>query len=710
MVSLSARPSGRVHGIRGLFTFSLVAVMVSPVVGFARQGAGVAPVPQMSEMPFDTALPPLDAATPPAEPAPPQPLAAPSASVATSPPLVPDSEITRPLVPLGGFDATPPAVTATEAAAEPTLRIRYTTEIKGLNGIRTNAPEGDLGSQFRALSALIKDGKMAANATQVRARADEDVQLAGRIMRAAGYYDGIATATVDLVPDQPKEVRVTLVATPGSRYDLGHIAIAQAPPEPARIAYDALGLKIGQPIDAALIEGAEANVALRLPELGYPFAQVGQRDIALDDAAHSGDYTLNVHAGPRSRFGEIRTSGDNVFDVRHLAIFPRYKKGQIYDSRQVEDLRQALVATGLFSTVSVEPVGADAPGAEKIKADGTENVDLAVRQTKGLWHSLSGLAGYATGQGATLTGSYTWRNLFPPEGALILTAVAGTQAQGGSATFRRSNAGQRDRTFQAILAVNRSRYSAYQANTADLAVSLSRQSTPIWQKRWTWSLGGEIVGTNEEGAALALDGPRPRRNYLIGAIPLQLGYDRSNDLLNPGRGFRITGKLSPETSLGGGKVKPYARTLVQVSAYYPVRHSLVIAARAQVGAILGTALADLAPSRRLYSGGGGSVRGYGYQQLGPKDANHNPIGGRNQIEFAIEARYRFGNFGIVPFFDAGRVSESSTPGFSGMRYGAGIGGRYYTNFGPVRIDLATPIARRPGEAKIALYIGIGQAF
>ncbi len=708
MLSSSARPSGRVLGIRGLSCFASVAVLVAPAMLSARQNTGAAPATPAGDAAFDAALPPLDATAAPPVPAP-VPDAATQAPAA-APPAVPESDLTIPLVPLGQFDATPPPPTVQEAAADPTVRIRYSTQLQGMKGVKTDAPEGDLEHQFRALSALIKDGRKAANAAQVHARADEDVQLAQRIMHAAGYYDGIATATVDLVPGQPGQVHVTLVATPGSRYDLSHVAVIQALPEPTALAYDALGLKRGDPIDAALIEGAEANISLRLPQLGYPFVQLGQRDIALDDDTHSGDYTLPVEAGPKSRFAGIRTTGATVFDVKHLSIFRRYKPGQIYDSRQVEDLRQALVATSLFSTVTVEPVRTGPPGTDNVNADGTENVDLQVGQTKGPWHSISGTIGYATGQGATATGSYTWRNLFPPEGALILTAIAGTQEQGGSATFRRSDAGQRDRTFQTILAIDRSNYSAYQANTADISVSLSRASTPIWQKRWTWSVGGEVVGTNEEGAALTLGGARPRRTYLIGAIPLQLGYDRSNDLLNPTKGFRLNVKLSPETSLQGGKVKPYARTLFQASAYYPVLHSLVIASRAQVGAIIGTQTDDLAPSRRLYSGGGGSVRGYGYQELGPKDPSNNPIGGRDQVEFAVEARYRFGNYGIVPFVDAGRVGESSTPSLSGLRYGAGIGGRYYTNFGPLRIDIATPIKRQPGEGKIALYIGIGQAF
>jgi translocation and assembly module TamA len=150
--------------------------------------------------------------------------------------------------------------------------------------------------------------------------------------------------------------------------------------------------------------------------------------------------------------------------------------------------------------------------------------------------------------------------------------------------------------------------------------------------------------------------------------------------------------------------------LLQATGYFPVRDSLVLAGRVQAASIIGASVDQLAPSRRLYSGGGGSVRGYGYQQLGPKDANNDPIGGRDQVEFAVEARYRFGNFGIVPFVDGGRVGQGSALGLSGMRYGAGIGGRYYTNFGPLRVDVATPIGRRPGESRIALYIGIGQAF
>ncbi len=159
-----------------------------------------------------------------------------------------------------------------------------------------------------------------------------------------------------------------------------------------------------------------------------------------------------------------------------------------------------------------------------------------------------------------------------------------------------------------------------------------------------------------------------------------------------------------------GPIRPYARTMIDASGYYPIGDSLVIAGRARAGSIFGIARDDLAPSRRYYGGGGGSVRGYGYQRLGPFGPNGDPVGGRSVNEFALEARYRFGNFGVVPFVDAGNSYASVFPQLTDLRFGAGIGGRYYTNFGPLRIDIATPLNKRKGDSLIALYISIGQAF
>jgi translocation and assembly module TamA len=639
------------------------------------------------EAEFQQALPPLESTGEDIAPVP-----------AAPPP--PPAELSEPLPPLAAFEVTPPAESAAQAAkgVEP-RQIPYKLTVEGLKQV-------GLEDEFRSLSALLNDGKKAANAAQIRARAQEDVGLAERLLRSQGYFDGTAALAIPDAAQPDAAIPVTITAVPGNRYNLGAINITGLAPDPYRIARDALALRTGSPIVAAEIEEAEARISLRLPEQGYPFVQVGQRDIVLDEATLAGDYTLPVDSGPKSTFGALRTEGDPVFGLDHLNVFPRFDPGEVYDSRKVDDLRQALIGTSMFSTVSVEPVRTGT-----VQPDGTEAVDLLVRQARGRPRTLAASGGYGTGEGIKVTGSWEHRNLFPPEGALILDATVGTQQQAVGATFRRSNAGLRDRTFQAGATVSRQRFDAYDAETVTLGASMSRQSTPIWQKRWTYSVGAELTATRETPFDPA-DLSRPRNTYLIAALPLQGGYDGSDSLLDPTRGIRVNAKLSPEAQkqTSGGGFDGYARMLAETSAYYPVMDSLVLAGRARVGSIVGAARDDIAPSRRLYSGGGGSVRGFGYQQLGPKDVNNDPIGGRSVTEFAVEARYRFGNYGIVPFFDAGRVGESSTPSISGMRYGAGIGARYYTNFGPMRLDIATPLGRKPGESKVAVYISIGQAF
>lgn len=617
---------------------------------------------------------------------------------ATQPPE--DAELAQPLPALDSVTVPAPTPKEQVAAQDQPPPVAYTVAVEGWG-------DTGLADDFKPLSALQEGKGKADNAAMIQARAKEDETLALRLLHANGYFDASAVSALEQLTAKETgdpSIKATLTITPGKQYKLGEIVVRADATTPPDLVRTSLPLKSGDPILTDTVEGAEANVSLELPQNGYPFVKLGQRDIALDGKTLTGDYTLPVDTGPRSRFRGFTATGDKqVFAPDHIAVLARFRQGDLYDSRKVDDLRKALVGTSLFASVGVDPVatGEKAP-------DGTEYVDLQVEQEAGPPRTLAGDLGYGTGQGFRAEGSWTHRNMFPPEGALILGVIAGTQEQGASATFRRSNAGRRDRTVQGAFSVHRQDYAAYEALTVGLSGSISRVSTPIFQKRWTWSYGFEILGSRE--TTLNVDTGETRRlNYLIGALPGQLGYDTSNDLLNPTKGFRATIRLSPEASLQGD-VSPYVRSMFDLSGYYPVSDSFVLAARTRVGSIAGVSRDSIAPSRRIYAGGGGSVRGFGFQELGPKDASNDPIGGRSVNEFAAEGRYRFGNYGVVAFVDAGQVYESSMPKFSDMRYGVGIGGRFYTNFGPFRADIAMPIDRQPGESKFTLYIGIGQAF
>ena len=672
--------------------------------------------PIISDAEFEAELPPLDPELGvPLEPiesfeGPPEPAepAAPGAELVPDAPL-PDPALTEPLPPLATFDVTTPEATA---EAEEPPPVRYTLTVEGLDQV-------GLEGRFRDLSALEDADGEATNGAMIAARAREDEALAVRLLRADGYYDGTAVAVIEQLPEQPGQVRVVLTAVPGDRYSFGEIAVAGAETVPPGLAREALPLESGEPIIAAEVVAAEANVALRLPEQGYPFAEIGLRDIVLDPATDLGDYTLPVEPGPRALFGGYTTEGDLAFDAEHVGVLARFERGDLYDSRLVDDLREAMVATNLFASVSAEPVRTGEAGP-----DGTEYVNILVRQDAGPARSLTASAGYSTGEGFRLEGGWEHRNLFPPEGSLRVAAVAGTREQSLGVTFRRSNAGRRDRTVLLSANAGRRDYEAYQGYTTQILGRIARESTPIWQKRWTWAYGCELIATNEAQVG------RPRLAFsdafFIGGVTGELGYDTSDSLLNPTKGFRLLARTQPEVSLGNG-TDPYIRNLVEGSAYRPFGDSFVLAGRARFGSIYGIARDDLAPSRRLYAGGGGSVRGFGFQELGPRATVPNPdfdpenpddasptisfpIGGRSLTEFSIEGRYRFGNYGVVGFVDAGQVYESQVPKVSNLRFGVGVGARLYTNFGPLRLDVATPLDRREGESLIAVYISIGQAF
>ncbi len=625
---------------------------------------------------------------------------------------VDDPEIDDPLTPIDSFDVEPFDESQYTEADESgqTAELRYDYRIEGLDSLGESGEAqvrpvraDDIRSLFKELSALEDADGKAVNGAMVSARMQEDQQLLVDIMTGQGFFDAVVNGTVELPETDGERLAVVLQVEPGRRYNLGTLKFDADNPVPADLIARNFAPATGEPIVAERILAAEANIAVVLPQQGYPFAETGQRDILLDPEAGTGDYTLPVDIGPRSSYGEIITTGTTAFDADHIAVLSRFDKGELYDSRMVDDLRQALVATGLFSIVSVKPTASGETGP-----DGTEYATINVEQMAGPPRTLAGSAGYGTGQGFRLEGSWTHRNLFPPEGALIASAVAGTQEQGASLTFRRSNAGRRDRTAELGISALHSDFDAYEAFTGRLAGRISYDSTPIWQKRLSYSYGFEILGTNEQDFNFTT-GERDRRTFYVAALPGQVTFDTTDSLLDPTRGFRLSAKLSPEASLGSG-TQIYGRGLLEGTAYYPVDDGIVIAGRARVGSIAGADRELIAPSRRYYAGGGGSVRGFGYQELGPKDTENRPIGGRSLVEAAAEVRYRFGDYGIVGFVDAGQVYTSSTPGFDNLRYGVGIGGRFYTNFGPLRVDVATPINRQPGESRVSVYISIGQAF
>jgi translocation and assembly module TamA len=223
------------------------------------------------------------------------------------------------------------------------------------------------------------------------------------------------------------------------------------------------------------------------------------------------------------------------------------------------------------------------------------------------------------------------------------------------------------------------------------------------------SLDATETDQKEQANFIALNDHRQLATF---AGLVAFAVDRSNDPLNPTAGWRLDARLEPTANFGEGSIA-YLKAQAQVSAYLPLGSSAatVIAGRVRVGEIAGGDI-PLAPAQdRFYAGGGGSVRGYGYQEVGPRYADNTPEGGLSLVEASLELRQKVSQrWGVVGFIDAGAVGTHVTPDFSHPEIGVGLGARYDLGFGPIRLDVATPLYRRRGDSPIQVYLSIGQSF
>ncbi len=611
--------------------------------------------------------------------------------------LAPDSPL-APMPDIGvawpDLATAPVAPTATATATDGAAERRYAWRIDGIDAVASPL----LHQRFAQLSTLDANDGQVANAAQLDRRARDDAALLTGLLRADGYYDARVATRIE----PGAKPLVLLQATPGTRYTFASVALdgIDAAGAKTTVLRDAFGIKAADPVDSDRIVAAQDKLKRTAGTNGFPFAAIGQPAIVVDHATRTATLDLSVAPGAAKRFGKVVTQpGNRVFDANHIQDIARFTPGSPYDASSLDDLRRALIQTSLVSSVDVKPV----PGATP------DTVDVAVKLEPAPVHTIAGELGYGTGEGARAELDWTDRNLFPPEGALTLRSVFGTQEQLGSVIYRRSNFEARDRVLTVQLAAAHTDRTAYDARTYSLATTLERQSNIFFQKKWTWSVGADLEASDEQDVLIDTGAPR-RRTYFVAALPGTLAYDDTDDLLNPTRGFRLSGRLSPELSLQGTAFG-YARTQLDASAYQPFGDRIVIAERTRLGTILGAPRDEIAPSRRFYAGGGASVRGYGYQSIGPRDPNNDPVGGRGLAEFSVEARIRlFGSFGLVPFLDAGNISTSPLPALGSLRYGTGLGVRYYSNFGPIRLDVGTPINPQPGDTRVAVYVSLGQAF
>jgi translocation and assembly module TamA len=534
-------------------------------------------------------------------------------------------------------------------------------------------------------------------------RIDDDKDRMRAILESEGYYDAVLEARVDA---EARPAVVTMAIDAGKLYTLRDLKLDIGPragDASLPVLRDKLYLRpvediTGKPARAEIIIAAEDAALANLRAGGFAFARRGDRGVKVDHAAGTIDVTLPVELGPDAVFGAVQVLGATTVADRFVGSLVTWNPGMRYDATRLERLRLDLITSGLFSSVRVHPADTeDIPNGAPL--------DIEVEVQDALHRTINVGASYARDKGFGASSSWEHRNILGGGERLRLALDLTEIDQTASAAFTRPAFLRPDQTLKILLEARHSDTQAFREWGSTSTAALERRLTD------TWTVSG---GVSLDVADIR-DNDGDRQSYLVG-LPVTATWSTTDPLvpLDPLRGWRVSVAGTPFAGSFSGSVA-FFRAESQASVYVPLDDAMrtIFAARLKAGSIVGSATHQLPANRRFYAGGGGSIRGYGYQLVGPLNADLTPSGGSSLLEGSLEARYRFSNsFGIVPFVDAGMTSLSSIPGVNGqLRASAGLGVRYFTPVGPLRVDVAMPVNRRAGIDKgYQFYISFGQSF
>ena len=527
-----------------------------------------------------------------------------------------------------------------------------------------------------------------------RERAREAGEQIRRYLDSEGYFGALVDPRLDEAQQPLVRVR------PGARFTIAEVRLSFDTPQGGRLPGEevraATGLTAGVPMRAADIIAAETALVEALRNNGWPQARPDEHAITANHLDNSVDVELRFITGPFLRFGQPQLAGGLAdLSESYIASLAPFEPGDPVSLRQLNTYTQRL--QGLSSVGLAETRLAP-------EEDDGETRPVDVRMEPAPRHRLQLSARYATTEGPGTEAEWTRRNMFRRDETLILIGRVAQLNTGAEAVLRLPHWRRFAQNLEFGGGVAMERTDAFDQDSVRARAALSR---PVRDTIFA-AIGVEAQSARITDAA-------GRRTLNTVSFPLSVAYDDRDDILDPRSGLGAEIKLQPGYTFGAAS-NQYVRAQIGARTYFHTSETTLIAVQGRMGGLFGVSASDVPADLRFYAGGGGSVRGYGYQALSPRvisarTGELEPFGGRSLVEGSVEARWRRSErLGFVAFIDGGVASSTIEPDWGEVRYGAGFGVRYYPGFGPLRVDVATPLNGRSGDAPVHLYISIGQAF
>ncbi len=575
----------------------------------------------------------------------------------------------------------------------------------------------------KSVSSLFADKEKAvASSSGLLAKARSDYRAILSALYADGRYGGVISIKIngleaaDLSPvtQLPAQSNIVITINAGPQYVFSIANIDKVAPLEKRRAHkmptiEELGYKVGAIAKSEAILKAEKWAVEGWRQQGYAKAKIMKSEVVADHAALCVEGRIVVDLGQKAHYGPLSVrniSKKPRVDSAYIAWMTGLKLGQKYDSDALTKANERLARLGVFRAINIRE-------ADTINLDGSLPLMLVVQERKPRRFGVGG--SYSTLDGAGFEAYWMHNNLFGHAEVLkIETKISGVGSnKKQSYDFK---------NFDYLFGGTFIKPGVLTPDT-DLRSELKIQQD-VLENYTTKAIKGRlgithIFNGNLSGqAAVEVSNGYSRdiyfgsRNFTTIGFPSSLIYDSRNNKFNATKGLYGEVFIEPFYEMRFSNF--VAKVTAEGRSYWALDEGdrFVFAARAKLGTILGNDTAQIPANTLFFAGGGGSVRGYAYRNIGIKTKNDAVVGGRVVVEGSAELRVSLNDkIGFVGFLDGGVVGENANFDFSQkIKWGAGIGGRYMTGLGPLRVDLAFPLKREKGDPRIGFYVGIGQAF
>ncbi len=605
----------------------------------------------------------------------------------------------------------PPKVNVTFSITEGPRTALEHVYLKGNKAIKT--------TRIRKVMALQGSGLIISERVNDEA-VKQDAERIKNLYESKGFLKTLVKPEPVRFYDRDKKADVTFDITEGPRTYVLSRNIVDGEAVPKKTIEAEITQKLGEPFNPQIIKQDENNVISLFSKAGYIRATIDTKREFVD-GGRGVNLSYVISQGSPVKIGRIILRGNVATKDRTILREMLVKPGDPFDYEKILMSQQRLYRLGFFSQVRIRPVAPEDIGTSK-------DLLVSVRERD------AGRVEFGAGYG-------DWDRLrgFAQVGYINLFGLGHSISLRGDASFKETKAvatykwpwfmglNLKYRTSLVYLDADKPNY-----HIRDLIGITGFDRT--FGKHVTTSLNYQYerikFGDIRAGAALA---PEDKNKSNLASITPSVIFDFRDNPFNPTKGSVHAIILKYASTFFGSTVNMFKAT-AQTSWYYPIYKDIIgaFSARGGIESSLGGKL-EIPISERFFLGGASSLRGYSYESVAPLNRFGNPVGGDSMAIFNAEIRFPLPyNFGLVTFLDAGNAwllnknvsdvgpirgdlitgagSGFTNTGANGLRYGAGLGLRYETPVGPLRLDYGFKLDRRPGESTGELHFTLGQAF